>query len=134
MKTKITKRFKFYAAHRNEEIGGKCASIHGHRYGVEVTICEPKNGSITILFDDIEKVIDPIIADLDHSLILHSNDPEALNLMGLESCQKVYQVPFPTSAENLAEHLFKKILSNGLNVLELSLQETDSSTVTVSYE
>jgi len=134
MKTKITKLFKFYAAHRNEEIGGKCSSWHGHRYGVTVTVCQPRNGSITMLFDDIEKVIDPIIANLDHSLIINEGDPEFEEITGLESVHKTYRIPFVSSAENLAEHLFNVITENGLNVVELSLQETDSSIVTVSNE
>ena len=30
----IQKDYKFYAAHRNEELHDKCRNLHGHRYGV----------------------------------------------------------------------------------------------------
>ena len=30
----IQKEYKFYAAHRNEELTDKCRNLHGHRYGV----------------------------------------------------------------------------------------------------
>ena len=132
MKTTITKLFKFYAAHRNEEIGGKCASWHGHRYGLKVTVCEPRNGSITMLFEDIEKIVDPIVANIDHSMIINEKDPDFDEIVDLESVHKTYRVPFVTSCENIAEHLFVVLKENGLNVVELSLQETDSSIVTVS--
>jgi 6-pyruvoyltetrahydropterin/6-carboxytetrahydropterin synthase len=127
----ITKHFKFYAAHRNEEIGGKCASIHGHRYGIAVTVEEPRNGSITMLFDEIEQRVKPLLDRLDHSLLLHAADPARDMLLATGACRRVYEVPFPTSAENMAEHLLTELRATGLNVVELALQETDTSVVTV---
>lgn len=127
----ITKHFKFYAAHRNEEIGGKCATIHGHRYGVAVTVAEARNGSVTMLFEDIEKRVKPLLELLDHSLLLHTADPAREALLASGACCRVYEVPFPTSAENMAEHILAELLAAGLNVVELSLQETDTSIVTV---
>lgn len=127
----IKKHFKFYAAHRNEEIGGKCASIHGHRYGIVVTVEEPRNGSITMLFEDIEKRVKPLLDRLDHSLLLHTEDPARDALLASGACYRVYEVPFPTSAENMAEHMLAELRATGLNVTELALQETDTSTVTV---
>lgn len=128
---KITKHFKFYAAHRNEEIGGKCASIHGHRYGIAVTVQESRNGSVTMLFEDIEKHVKPLVDLLDHSLLLHIDDPAREDLLRSGACCRVYEVPFPTSAENMAEHILSQLVATGLNVVELSLQETDTSVVTV---
>jgi len=127
----ITKHFKFYAAHRNEEIGGKCASIHGHRYGIAVTVAEARQGSITMLFDEIEKRAKPLFDRLDHSLLLHAGDPARDALLSSGACCRVYEVPFPTSAENMAEHLLGELRATGLNVVELALQETDTSIVTV---
>lgn len=127
----IVKRYKFYAAHRNEEIGGKCGSIHGHRYGIEITVAEPRNGSITILFADIDKLVDPIIAEMDHSLLIHDKDPAFQMLKDSGACQRMYVVPFVTSAENMALYIMREIRLAGLNVTKLALQETDSSTVVI---
>ena len=127
----ITKDFKFYAAHRNEEIGGKCASLHGHRYGLSVTVCEPRQGSITMLFDEIERRVMPVVSQLDHALLLNQHDPACQALLDSGACERVYLVPFPTSVENMAEHLLHVLRSTGLNVVTLSLKETDTSTVTV---
>lgn len=128
---KITKLFRFYAAHRNEEIGGRCASIHGHRYGLSVTVEEPRNGSVTMLFEEIENRVAPLLSRLDHSLLLHDGDPAREKLLASGACERVYEVPFHTSAENMAEHILLQLRGSGLNVVELSLQETDSSIVTV---
>ena len=127
----ITKHFRFYAAHRNEEIGGKCAALHGHRYGLAVTVEEPRNGSVTMLFEEIERRVQPLLARLDHTLLLHSGDPAREALLASGACCRVYEVPFPTSAENMAEHLLGELRATGLNVVELALQETDTSIVTV---
>lgn len=127
----VTKHFKFYAAHRNEEIGGKCAALHGHRYGLSVTVAEPRNGSITILFEELEARVLSIVDQLDHSLLLHVDDPCRDALLGSGACTKVYEVPFPTSAENMAKHLLDTLRQTGLNVTRLELQETDSSVVSV---
>ena len=127
----VTKKFHFYAAHRNEEIGGKCAALHGHKYELYVTTESPRNGSVTILFEDIEKKAAPIIDAMDHSLLLNVNDPSAKILAKSGACSKIYFVPFVTSAENMAEHLLAKLKQTGLNVVELILRETDSSSVRI---
>ena len=38
MKTTITVSATFAAAHRLPEHEGKCARLHGHTYGLEVTV------------------------------------------------------------------------------------------------
>ena len=127
----ITKHFHFYAAHRNEEIGGKCAAIHGHRYGIAVTVEEQRSGSVTMLFEEIERRVKPVLDRLDHTLLLNRGDPARDALLASGACCRVYEVPFPTSAENMAEHLLSELRRAGLNVVELALQETDTSIVTV---
>jgi 6-pyruvoyltetrahydropterin/6-carboxytetrahydropterin synthase len=128
---KVAKRFHFYAAHRNEEIGGKCANLHGHRYGLEVEVEYPQHGSVTILFEHLEEMVEPIVEALDHSLLLHLHDPAASGLVASGACGKIYWLDVPTSAENVARHIFQKLYMGGVEVVRVALQETDSSTVTV---
>jgi 6-pyruvoyltetrahydropterin/6-carboxytetrahydropterin synthase len=133
MTTAVTKNFRFYAAHRNAEVGGKCRNLHGHRYGLSVTVEESRNGSITIHFDDLEAIVEKeIIRQVDHSVLLDVNDPCASALVSSGACEKVFWLRRPTSAENLAEEFFLMLLSSGLNVTALTLQETDTSSVTVT--
>lgn len=128
----VTKRLRFYAAHRNTDLCGKCESIHGHCYVLLVTVAAPKVSSVTIPFADIESAASPIIERLDHSLLLWSKDPARNALVNSGACSKVYVVPFQTSCENMAEHIVVLLQSAGLNVVSLTLQETETSSVTVT--
>jgi 6-pyruvoyltetrahydropterin/6-carboxytetrahydropterin synthase len=130
--TSVTKEVHFYAAHRNAEVGGKCASLHGHRYGLSVTVSQPRTGSVTILFEHLEKEILSVAGELDHSLLLYSEDPAKDDLQRSGACQKVYLVPFETSCENMAEHIAERLYFLGLNVTSLTLRETDTSSATVT--
>lgn len=131
MRTVVTKRFRFYAAHRNQELRGKCENIHGHRYGLVVSVEAPRQGSVTIPFHLVEEVVSPVIALLDHSLLVHSQDPSLEALRASGACGKLFVMDRPTSAENLAEWLCSQFTAAGLNVVRLVLEETDSSSVEV---
>lgn len=48
----IRKEYKFYAAHRNEELEDKCRNLHGHRYGLVCHFEVERDGSISTLFGD----------------------------------------------------------------------------------
>lgn len=127
---KIKKKYHFYAAHRNKYADEKCGRIHGHTYYVECTFLmnEPGIGGVTILFSDIDKIVEPIIKKYDHHLLLHDAD----NLCKiLDNCKEPYIcLPFDTSAENMAKHLYTTIKKAGMNIIHLSLQETNTSIVT----
>ena len=129
----VTKQFHFYAAHRNEEIGGKCANIHGHRYGLAVTVAGQRDGSVTVLFEQLERWVKAEIIDLaDHSLMLNREEPAADALLASGACGKVFWVSGPTSCENLAELFFSMLQSVCATVVSVTLQETDTSSVTVT--
>lgn len=129
----VTKEFHFYAAHRNEEIGGKCANIHGHRYGLVVSVEAEKKSSISMLFGEVEAFVEPLLRRLDHCLILNKSDPCAPALVHSGACGKVYWIDGPASAENVAENLIGFLRNKcGLKVASLTLRETDSSSVTVT--
>lgn len=130
--TTVTKHFHFYAAHRNEEIGGKCGNLHGHKYELSVEVSAPRNGSVTILFEELESIVRAVIVDLvDHALLLHRHDPAAQSLVESGACGKVFWAESPTSAENMAELFFWMLLGRGLTVVSLTLKETETSIVTV---
>lgn len=132
---RIEKSFKFYAGHRNESLEGKCSNLHGHRYGVTVVI-EPKRtrAGITMLFADIDKIVESVLCQYDHSLLVSSADTilESLQRVTNSDGEAMKMVVFDeeTSAENLAKRLYFEIKSAGLNELvELRIAETDSSVV-----
>lgn len=127
---KVLRRFHFYAAHRNAEIGGKCARLHGHCYRVEVVIEFPyTSGGVSLPFEMIDKLVAPIFAEFDHRTIVDVYDSA---LMSQISVNQRIEVAFPTSAENLAAYFLDRIttvIEDLGTPTELRLSETDSGTI-----
>lgn len=143
MNTLVGRNYRFHAAHRNEELDDKCHNIHGHTYHIEVFFLAPhinENTGVSILFDDIDKEINPIIKQLDHGLMVHDKDPLLEWLLQFnfamgkidKSTIKLVKFNFPTSAENLSRFLFEKFEQvTGLEIKKLSFKETESSTIII---
>lgn len=125
----IEKNYHFYAAHRNPAGGVKCGRIHGHTYEVicHFEFTEKNDGGITFLFSDIDIRVNPIIKNYCHYLLLYEGDPLVDVL--IRAGEAFISLPFPTSAENLAEWLFKEIQTTGLPIIKIELRETKSSNV-----
>lgn len=127
----VSKAFRFYAAHRNTELPGKCESIHGHTYRLTVSVVGEMHGSVSIPFHQVERVVAPLIERLDHSLLLWIEDPARDALIASGACCKVYELPTPTSCERLAEHIMAELVGAGLDVESVFLRETETSGVEV---
>ncbi len=96
MRIELAREFRFEAAHRLPRMpaGHKCSRLHGHSFRFEVLLegeVDDRTG-ILIDFGDIDKTLQPILAQLDHYLL---NEIE-----GLEN---------PTS-EVLSAWLWRRIL------------------------
>lgn len=123
----VVKKYHFYAAHRNELAGEKCGRVHGHTYRV---VChfefEYMQDGITMLFSDIDKVVEPIVKQYDHYLLLFKEDP-LCDIFNTNE-EPYIELPFETSAENLAIWIFRQIKSK-LPIIKIELSETETSTV-----
>ncbi len=139
----IVKQYHFYAAHRNQLINDKCRNLHGHTYYLTLTI-KPRSADesgVTFLFSDIDKIVDPIIKELDHSTILHKADPLWEYLTDWNYDRKFDQLKIvgtdePTSAENLAMNLYEAIsplLPKFVYITEIILQETTTSKIKIKF-
>lgn len=123
----VTKRYHFYAAHRNKTAGEKCGRIHGHTYDV---LChfefEELINGVTMLFSDIDKIVEPIVKQYDHYFLLYEKDPltELLTLAG----EKFISLPFETSAENMCLWIFNQIKLH-LPIQKIELAETKTSKI-----
>jgi len=124
----IEKKYHFYSAHRNISAGEKCARIHGHTYDV---VCQFKfeqmnDGGITVLFSDIDKLVEPIIKDYCHWFLIYENDPLVQVLESIN--EPIKKLPFETSVENMSMWLFNRIkLETNLPIIKIELAETKSS-------
>ena len=121
MVIKLTKSFTFDAAHFLPNHKGKCSTMHGHTYRLEVTVVRDNgmliNGGsgdgMVIDFSDLKAVVKVEVIDkIDHKVL-----NEVL--------------PFRTTAENMAAHIFgvltDKLQSSGVKVDKIKLWETPDS-------
>ncbi len=119
MKTTITVSLTFAAAHQLPEHRGKCARLHGHTYGLEVSVqgtpqrSGPAVGMVMDFADLREKVSELIITRLDHQLLNDIFD----------------QVP---TAEAVAAWIFERLSEEGLPVVRVRLAEGPNSYVEVT--
>lgn len=127
----INKKYHFYAAHRNPEGGEKCGRIHGHTYEIECYFnfeYRDKESSVTVLFSDIDKLVEPIIKQHCHWFLLWEKD-SLCELLDLAN-EPYLKLPFITSAENLSIWLFNRIKSETkLPISRIELAETKTSKV-----
>lgn len=123
----IIKKYHFYAAHRNKEAGEKCGRIHGHTYNI---VChfkfEEMNNGVTMLFSDIDKIVEPIIKQYDHYLLLFQEDI-LCDILEFNN-EPFISLPFETSAENLSIWIFNEI-KHLLPIVRIELAETKTSNV-----
>lgn len=125
---KVTKSFTFDAAHFLPNHKGKCASMHGHTYRLEVTVVR-ENGKLMDVGSDEGMVVD--FYDLKAIVtaeVIDKLDHKVLNEV----------LPFRTTAENMAAHIFgvltDKLQSSGVLVERIKLWETTDSYVEVCLE
>lgn len=134
----LTRKYHFYAAHRNQElVGDRCWAIHGHCYRVRITFDLEKKSSITTLFAELDAKVKPCLDPYDHCMLIDINDPLYAHLVKFEGSENFRFVLFdgPTSVENLAEKLYTDLrLATGLNICDVEVDETESSTLKFSTD
>lgn len=135
----IVKDYKFYAAHRNEELDDKCRNIHGHRYGLRCHFRVERTCSYSTLFATFDDKIEPHLKEhYDHGMMIHVNDPLYATLQDhmrrTGETLKLKCFKGPTSVENLALMLFEEISAMGFTLDRLEIRETDTSVLVYTEE
>ena len=135
----IQKDYKFYAAHRNEELQDKCRNLHGHRYGISCFFEVERTGALTTLFAEFDAKIEPLLkAQYDHGMMIHVKDPLYETLVGhmqrTGERLKLKLFSRPTTVENLAHQLFTEITNMGFRLQRLEVRETDTSVVSYTRD
>ncbi len=111
---KIAKEFHWEMGHRLPEHFGLCKNIHGHSYKLIVEF-EGKldDKGMVIDFYDVEKIISPIIDELDHAFIVKDDDVITLEFLEKLNSKKVI-VNFFTTVENICNYILEKIIKSKL--------------------
>ena len=119
MKTTITISTTFAAAHQLPDHAGKCQRLHGHTYGLEVTVegtpqpSGPATGMVMDFAELRQHVRESVLEVLDHQLL---ND-----IFG-----------FAPTSEAVAAWAFERLREAGLPVVRVRLAESPDSYVEVT--
>ena len=138
-KIRITKKFRFEAAHALYGYDGKCKNIHGHNYKLFVTVIgSPKSDSSNVKFgmvmdfDDLKKIVkSEIIKEFDHSVIFNKNSPHKKLADDLiKNGHKVVLADYQPTIEEMIIDFANKIsskLPSEIKLHSLKLEETETS-------
>ena len=119
MKTTITVAATFAAAHRLPDHEGKCYRLHGHTYGLEVTVegrpqeSGPAAGMVMDFAELRQRVAELVVDSLDHQLLNELFD-------------------FVPTTEAVAAWAFARLRDGGLPVVRVRLAEGPNSYVDVT--
>jgi len=125
---RITKEFEFCYGHRLHRHGGKCRHLHGHNARA-VIVLEARDldeqGMVRDFGEVAEVVQSYIDAELDHTMLLHRDDPflPAIEAAG----ERVRVLDLDPTAENLARLIYERARAAGLPVVEVAIWESASA-------
>ena len=135
---RLTKQFRFEAAHALYNYDGPCKNIHGHSYLLYVTVkgrpaedpTDPKHGMV-IDFGVLKKIVHELIVDpLDHALMVNANTPHKEMMEQSHLLGKVVAVPYQPTCEYMIHdfaHKIRAALPEGVVLHSLRLHETTTS-------
>ena len=150
----VSKEFTFDAAHQLVGHCAGCSHVHGHTYKLVVAVadtCKVESGSskgMIIDFKDLKAIVQSNVLDyLDHKMIFAGDEP-LLNIMmeyatlSEKSVKHVLNTAFGatgvfflgtrTTAENIAEFIFSRLLTDLPGLCYIELYETPTSKVRVN--
>ena len=109
-------RGSFSAAHQLSGYQGKCESLHGHNWNVELNVSGADLDAIGLLIDfkELKKILGGILEEFDHKLI---NTLDAFREIN-------------PSSENLAKYIFNRVkakLPGKVKVESVSVWESDTA-------
>ena len=128
---KIAKEFRWEMGHRLPFHAGKCKNIHGHSYKLLVEFTGEINEQAMIMdYYDVKEAVQPIIEELDHSVLVYKEDKELIDaLKKLNS--KMVVVDYHTTAENICGYFLDKIskaqLPDNISKIMVKVYETETT-------
>jgi 6-pyruvoyltetrahydropterin/6-carboxytetrahydropterin synthase len=135
---RVTKEFTFEMAHALLGYDGSCKFVHGHSYGLSVTVIgkpientsDPKLGMV-IDFGDLKRIVKYTVVDVfDHALVLNIKTPHEHLKESNDLFDKLILVNYQPTSENLVSDFAARIsqdLPRDLKLFSLKLRETANS-------
>ncbi len=135
---RLTRQFRFEAAHALWNYQGHCRNIHGHSYVLFVTIkgkpcndpAEPNCGMV-MDFSVLKKLVhEQVVEPFDHAFMVNQNSPYLDLLLQGEPFGKVTALPYQPTCENMVHDFamrLQKVLPKEVELFSLKLYETSTS-------
>lgn len=108
-RVRIAKEFRWEMGHRLPYHTEGCQNVHGHSYRMEVEVEGTLDkGGMVLDYGDLDKVVRPLVARLDHSFMVDPTDTLMHGLLA-ESGLKATPVTFFSTAENIARMMMEEV-------------------------
>lgn len=139
---RVSKKFKWEAAHRIPWYNGKCQHLHGHSYKMEVEFeGETDANGFVIDFHELKRMIQPLVEELDHTTIISEKDTELKQVFD-DKKWKYFLLPFDSTAENLCKYISSEITrlhsatlkQHNITAVAVKIFETETSCATCKAE
>lgn len=124
----------FDASHFLTDYHGKCENLHGHRWRVvarlEVRELQQEGTckDMVVDFGDFKAALRELTEQLDHRFLVEAGSlaPGTLACLEREGF-KLLEMPFRTTAENLAKWFFDQLAARDLPVAQVDVYETPNN-------
>lgn len=104
---RIGKEYKWEMSHRLPFHEGDCINIHGHSYKMLVVLeGEVNDNKMLIDFYDIDKIVNPLLSQLDHAFLVDSNDSKVNNFLDSMGFKK-YVIDDFSTAEDISKYILQ---------------------------
>jgi len=132
---RVERRFTFPMGHRLSKHLGACSNVHGHNVtllvGVKTILLN--DNDMVIDFHDLKEIVNGLVGEWDHSLIL--NEVDRSPTINNKLFKKVFFYDFDPTAEKLSEYLYHeidKLLPIGVKMDYIKFYENENSMATFS--
>ncbi|UCC57162.1 MAG: 6-carboxytetrahydropterin synthase [Gammaproteobacteria bacterium] len=125
---RVSKSVSFCYGHRLINYSGKCQHLHGHNARAEITleISSLDERGMVEDFSDLKQLVwDWLDQEIDHTLLLHRDDPVLPLLEG--AGERVRAIDCNPTAENIARMIYDYVSGKGYPVTEVAVWETETS-------
>ena len=139
----------FDAAHFLTDYHGKCENLHGHRWRVVATIevaelqgaeagghlrddgtygADGTERDMVVDFGAFKRIVGEVADELDHTFLVEEGSLSPATVAALEAEGfKLTMLPFRTTAENLARHVFERLAERDLPISQVEVDETPNN-------
>ena len=132
---RVSKSVSFCYGHRLLNYQGKCQHLHGHNARAVIMLQSQtldERGMVED-FSDLKRLVwEWLDSEIDHTLLLHKDDPILPLLQG--SGERVRVTQENPTAEVIAKMIYEYVAAKGFPVTDVTLWETETSYASYSSD